>query len=347
MSPEYVRRPHPKRRNTPRKRSQMERLGTSPAEAKVYRLLKGCPCLMDFGTERICVNNDNIIPVRVINIDVRSAQAALGETRTASSKHHVGETRPCYGFVDVGRPDGWAYCALYDEPIVINGRRIPASDLEEAIEVVEFSRGKSEESCAPCIYKYLTTMGSIFEPELEPIEARRTLEAYVKHLTNKTETGTEESAEIYQKILRSHLRELLREKREWTRAMNTMGGKSNLEDVGTLLRLYQNVSRMEVVLHGQLLSLTERNSDEVRPFVIRRTAKNIVYLCEKIHEIGDKLLNEAVSTEVYRAIIEHKTNRQRIEAAVKSLLTTLEELLAPGGSASSGGTHSTIEAASE
>jgi len=342
-----VRKPYPRRRNTPRKRSQMERLGTSLGEAKVYRLLKGCPCLMDFGTERICVNNDNIIPVRTIDIDVRSAQAALEETRTTPSKHHVGETRPCYGIVDVGRPDGWAYCALHDEPIVINGRRIPASDLEEAIEVVEFSRDKSEESCAPCIYKYLTTMGSIFEPELEPVEARRTLEAYIKHLTDNTETETEEPADIYQKILRSHLRELLREKREWTRAMNRMDGKSGLEDVGALLKLYQNVSRMEVVLHGQLLSLTDRNSGEVRPSVIRRTARNIVYLCEKIHEISDKLLNEAVSTEVYRAIIEHKTNRQRIEAAVKSLLTTLEELLAPGDSASSSGTRSTIEAASE
>ncbi len=289
-------------------------------------LIKGCPCLMEFGTEHVCINNDDVTEVYYMDIPMEMFHDGIVSSAVETGSSPQDETKVCYGIVNLGRADGIARCALHQVPLRINGVPIRSADIEDAIQFSLIS--ENDLVCPSCIYKYLVTMGGIFEEEVSSSEANRIIEAYLSHSEKKLgENGllVQKDVTNYRAVLRTHLRELVKEKQEWSKLVRehhlSGTGEGNLRE---LIDLYRSTSRMEMILHHQLIALQE--SDVVprpQPRLITKSAEQIISLCKKIQEMSDTLLDSAVPVEVELTIRRHMKNRESIEKGIQSLLQVM------------------------
>ncbi len=287
----------------------------------------GCPCFMDLGTETICINGDQVRPVSYVRVQNGTPIEIDTYVRNKSTSDRL-ECIPCCATVDVGSPDGYAYCTVTGEPLVINGRQVRSADIEDALQFVLFSGAEDAETCSPCIYKYLVTIGGFFEHEMGPEETRTAIEEYLRFLARDTGARrwtAEEAGDLYKGILRSHLHELAREKRAWSElAARTSAGDIS-ERVRELLNMYRSAARIDMILHAQLLTLWEdEGNTPVSAATLRDTAKKIVGLCGKIHQVSDELLREAIPEDIRRTIRHHQDNRRSLEERVQVLLEALD-----------------------
>ncbi|MCF2136197.1 MAG: hypothetical protein K9W43_03065 [Candidatus Thorarchaeota archaeon] len=290
-------------------------------------LVKGCPCLMEFGTEQICINNDEITPIYFLDVSKEMALESIRDSQRSNEASYHKDPRPCYGIVDVGRSDGVAYCALHGEPLRINGVPIRSSDIEDAIQFSIIT--ENEQVCSSCIYKYLVTMGGVFEEEISSDEAHKLIEAYIVHSQHiphdRSHTDERMTGVTYRSVLRAHLRELIEEKRVWSSYISRQSVTEGTKTLHELLELYRRTSRMEMVLHYQLLALYEHErGPTTQPRLIRKTAARLVSLCSKIQEINNRLLSSEIPPETESMIRTHMLNRERIEEGIRALLVTMD-----------------------
>ncbi len=291
------------------------------------RFVLGCPCFMDFGVEKVCINGDDVRPVSYVRVQ-KGTPLDLDIYRKGKDTSAESGTIVCCAMVDIGRSDGTAYCALRDEPLVINGRRIRSSDIRDAVSFILFTGDEDAEACSSCIYKYLVTIGGFIDEEMAEDEAKDAIENYLRLLARDREGkrwATYDTEEFYMGVLRSHMRGIIEERRAWSRAIEVSEGDKLSEGIVGLLGLYRQVSRMEIALHSQLLSFWDRTSDSpVSPSTIRSTTRKIVGLCDKIHQESGKLLDEDIPDEIRTVIREHQEKRRSLEKRVEALLDALD-----------------------
>ncbi len=302
-----------------------EQPGKSSPLASSY-LVKGCPCLMEFGSEQVCINNDDVVPVYVLDVPVELAIDAIGTPEETVKES--GGVKLCYSIVDIGQPDGQAYCALHRQQLKINSTPIRSSDIEDAIQFVLFTESEKNSTCSSCIYKYLVTMGGIFEEDISPTDARLMLESFLAKAEKPERRESKSTGEKYRSILRAHLRELVQEKKIWSQIIDEQrDGDSQIYGMHLeLLDLFRQTSRMEMVLHHQLLALYDKEKGpKTQPRLIRQAAIHLLRLCEKIHELDEILLEASVPQETKATIREHMTNRERIEDGLRTLLSVLSQ----------------------
>ncbi|MHA1770288.1 MAG: hypothetical protein ACTSYL_02035 [Candidatus Thorarchaeota archaeon] len=278
---------------------------------------------MEFGTEQICINNDEVTPVYFIDIPKEMALESIHDSQRSDRADYQKDPRPCYGIVDVGQSDGIAYCALHGEPLRINGIPIRSTDIEDAIQFSIIT--ENDRVCSSCIYKYLVTMGGVFEEEISSEEAHKLIETYIVHSQQPSSTNSsieQQSAGVtYRSVLRAHLRELIEEKRLWSSFISKQSASEKSEALNELFDLYRHTSRMEMVLHHQLLALYEHEKGPTtQPRLIRKTAAHLVSLCTKIQEINNRLLTAEVPPETESMIRAHMSSRERIEEGIRALL---------------------------
>ncbi|MFW9944240.1 MAG: hypothetical protein ACFFB7_04520, partial [Candidatus Sifarchaeia archaeon] len=89
---------------------------------KGSRIVKGCPCLKEFGREKVCLNNDDVMPVTTITIDPVFFGNATSIEDLTDLRSSNDSMCYCLVFLDTDKED--TYCVSQGQIVKINGRRI-------------------------------------------------------------------------------------------------------------------------------------------------------------------------------------------------------------------------------
>lgn len=122
-----------------------------------FKLVKGCPCYKEFGTEKVCVNNDDVQPINSISID--PTFFGLMDSREGLAEFKSSNEGMCYLLISLDAEDGRAYCVSQGRQLKINNRDIQASDIKDALQFVSTKDITTDGVvCSSCLYKYLVTL---------------------------------------------------------------------------------------------------------------------------------------------------------------------------------------------
>ncbi|MGQ4871610.1 MAG: hypothetical protein ACP6IT_07220, partial [Candidatus Thorarchaeota archaeon] len=142
------------------------------------RLVRGCPCLKVFGNETLCVNNDEVLEVNVIEID--PSIFSFHTDKESIEKERAEEDNVCYAAIYINYPDNRVYCISQGWVLRIHGRDVPASDLEDALQFLSTKDlSASAEVCSECLYKFLLTLADTFADTMTKQEKTAEVKKYV------------------------------------------------------------------------------------------------------------------------------------------------------------------------
>ncbi len=142
------------------------------------RLIRGCPCFKVFGDEKLCVNDDSVLEVDVIDVDT----SLFGFAR---SKEDMDQERSeddciCYASVYIDEITNRIYCISQGWVLRIHGRDVPASDLEDALQFMSTKDlTASMEICSDCLYKFILTLSDTFADTMTKQEKADEIRRYV------------------------------------------------------------------------------------------------------------------------------------------------------------------------
>ncbi len=158
------------------------------SENGLMRLVRGCPCYMEFGREKVCINDDTISPIRSIEVDpsliinsysLRDILGGNGEPR---------ET--CYLLIHLEDSDDTVYCVSQSRMITINKTPVKATDIEQGLEFLARTEPTDDGVlCSTCLYKYLKTTSSNFNNIVSDEEKTEALCRYVKRFSTMMASG--------------------------------------------------------------------------------------------------------------------------------------------------------------
>ncbi|MHA1247934.1 MAG: hypothetical protein ACTSPE_11450 [Candidatus Thorarchaeota archaeon] len=265
------------------------------------RLVRGCPCLKVFGNETLCVNNDEVLEVNVIEID--PSIFSFHTDKESIEKERAEEDNVCYAAIYINYPDNRVYCISQGWVLRIHGRDVPASDLEDALQFLSTKDlSASAEVCSECLYKFLLTLADTFADTMTKQEKTAEVKKYVdkfslmiavKHsqVDNLMKPiGTEDDIEEgvnHFALIREYLVQLLEQQQYW------MDLEQELKKEGAepwLIKLVQNremLARFEFQFYSQTLQL--REIDDFNLMIkmlsfILRTADQILRVNQEIHD---------------------------------------------------------------
>ena len=96
------------------------------------RIVRGCPCLKEFGREKVCLNNDDVVPITTITIDpvfFGNATSIEDLTELRSNSESM-----CYCLVFLDNDKEHTYCVSQGQLVKINGRPVKASEIQAALQ---------------------------------------------------------------------------------------------------------------------------------------------------------------------------------------------------------------------
>ncbi len=150
-----------------------------------FHIIKGCPCYKEFENEKICINNDNLISISPIMIDPTLFSQIL--SLEDLNEYKSDRQSMCYLTIALDREENVVYCICKNELIIINQRHVKASDLGSALKFLELTGETMDNAfCSTCIYKYIITMGDVFEDIISTDERERITVGYIKNIAKET-----------------------------------------------------------------------------------------------------------------------------------------------------------------
>ncbi len=274
------------------------------------RLVRGCPCFKVFGDETLCINNDEILEVDVIEVD--PAIFAFNLDKESMEKERAEEGNICYASIYINYPDNRVYCISQGWHLRIHGRDVPAQDLEDAMQFLSTKdMTASAEVCSECLYKFLLTLADTFADTMTKTEKAAEIKRYVdkfslmiavkhSHVDSLmkpigSEDDIDESVDHFA-FLREYLVQLIEQQQYW-RDFEQSIIKEGAEDwLVQLIRNREMLARFEFQFYSQTLQLREVEDFNILIKMlsyILKTADEILRINNKIHdEIRSKRFKE-------------------------------------------------------
>ncbi|MHA1909426.1 MAG: hypothetical protein ACW98Y_19165 [Candidatus Thorarchaeota archaeon] len=266
------------------------------------RVVRGCPCYKVFGNERLCVNDDDVLEVEVIEVD--PSLFAFNTDKDSMEKERAAEGNICYAAIFVNSPDNRVYCISQGWPLRIHGKDVPGNDLEDALQFLSTKDlTDSAEICSECLYKFILTLGDTFADLMTRKEKTDEVKKYVdkfslmiavKHSQMDdmmkpigTEDDIDEGVDHFA-FLRSYLVQLLEQQHSWNDLIQELE-KSNAEQwVIDLVANREKLARLEFQFYSQTLQLRDiadfHLMIKMLQFVLKSSAE-ILQLNEDIHDL--------------------------------------------------------------
>ncbi len=266
------------------------------------RVVRGCPCYKVFGNERLCVNDDEVLEVEVIEID--PSLFAFNTDKESMVKEQAQENNICYAAIYVNNPDNRVYCISQGWFLRIHGKDVPGNDLEDALQFLSTKDlTDSAEICSECLYKFILTLGDSFADLMTRKEKTDEVKKYVdkfslmiaiKHsemddMINLigTEDEIDEGVDHFA-FLRGYLVQLLEQQHSWQELVQDLE-KSKAEDwIIDLVTKREKLARLEFQFYSQTLQLRDiadfHLMIKMLGFVLKSSAE-ILTINEAIHDI--------------------------------------------------------------
>jgi hypothetical protein len=298
------------------------------------RFVKGCPCLKEFGNEKVCLNNDDVVPIVTIQVD----PMFLGETTSASDLIHLksDDENMCYLLIFLDADGDHTYCISQGQKIRINTQNVKASEILAALQFVTTAEQASDGiACSSCLYKYLVTLGDTFDDVLSESERSELISAYVKNITSQMATeliGTDETTDPEQidELVNSRINRLLTLRITWASVLHDLNkdeGDSKLID---LIRRYRQLARFETIFLFQVSTLRESDDKEVSLGLLRfmvdvaeRIVRVIALIRDSTHSVAE---SSNVPKHIQDLLDEQIEDRNRTEDWFTNLVKLLNAI---------------------
>lgn len=265
------------------------------------RLVRGCPCYKVFGDEKLCVNNDSVLEIGVIDID--PTVFGYHHEKEAIEQERAPENDVCYCAIYVNYPDNKVYCISQGWVIRIHGKDVPGSDLEDALQFLSTKDlSANAEICSECLYKFLLTLSDVFADLMTRKEKTDEIKRYVDKFSLKIAVklsqmddlmkpiGTEDQIEQgvqYFAFLRGYLIQLLEQQGYWSNLGRELQENHAEPWVMELVGKRERLARLEFQFYSQTLQIRDINDFHLLIKMLNyilRTSDEILALNEKIHD---------------------------------------------------------------
>ena len=267
------------------------------------RLIRGCPCFKVFGDEKLCVNDDSILEVDVIDVD--TSLFGFARSKEDMDKERSEEDNICYASVYIDEITNRIYCISQGWVLRIHGRDVPASDIEDAIQFMSTKDlAASMEICSDCIYKFILTLSDTYADTMTKQEKADEIRKYVdkfslmiavKHSDMDdmmksigSEDDIEEGVDSFA-FLRSYLVQLLEQQAYWSKIHYELNNEKADDWLIKLAQMRELLARLEFQFYSQTLQLRD-----IADFNL--LIKMLQFILKTSDEI--LLLNESIHTEI-------------------------------------------------
>ncbi|MHA2380069.1 MAG: hypothetical protein ACXADS_12415 [Candidatus Thorarchaeota archaeon] len=301
------------------------------------RIVKGCPCLKEFGREKVCINNDDVLPITTITVDpVFFGDASSIEDLTGMKSN---SESMCYLLVFLDRGSEQTYCVSQGQIVKINGREVKASEIDAALQFVT-SSGQAGDAvaCSSCLYKYLLTLGEAFEEVLTDEERAELISSYMRRVTMQiavdligaAEHSEDLESEILDSLINERIKELLELRSEWTGILQGLKSSGSDDGVITLVKHNRLLSRLEGVFLFQVLTLRESEDAYVSLGLLRfmiDVAERVVRVIDEIRQMTHGLEDSGqLPNEIGTILQKHHPGRSKAEHWFRNLVRMLNQI---------------------
>ena len=299
------------------------------------RFVKGCPCLKEFGSEKVCLNNDDVVPIVTIAIDPIFLGNATSSTDLANLKSD--NESMCYLLIFLDADADHTYCISQGQKIRINSQNVKASEILAALQFVTTTEQASDGiACSSCLYKYLVTLGETFDDVLSEAERSELISAYVKNITSQMATeligsDTTTDPEVIDELVNSRINKLLTLRIAWASILHDLNRDNGDRKLIDLIRRYRQLARFETIFLFQVSTLRESEDKEVSLGLLRFMVDVSERIVRLIALIRDSTHSVAESSNVPKHIhdlldeqIEYRNRTEEWFTNLVKLLNTIE-----------------------
>jgi hypothetical protein len=308
------------------------------------RLVRGCPCLKAFGDEKLCVNDDSILEIEVLEIDPNIF--CLHQNKDAMEDERAAENNVCYAAIYVNYPDNRVYCISQGWALRIHGKDVPGGDLEDALQFLSTKDlTASAEICSECLYKFILTLSETYSDDMSLKEKTDEVKRYVdkfslmiavKHsnMEGMKSIGTEEDIEEgvdHFSFLRKYLVQLMDQQDHYTKLKRDLQKDDVEEWLIDILDQRILLTRLEFQFYSQTLQLRDLMDFNllIRSLqYVLTTSNEILRTNEKIHdEICSRRFEEIVKKdERLKTLSSYAEKSRTVEHNFGNILQILSRL---------------------
>ncbi|MHA1576274.1 MAG: hypothetical protein ACTSU3_02825 [Candidatus Thorarchaeota archaeon] len=273
-------------------------------------IVRGCPCLKAFGDEKLCVNNDDILELDVIEID--PSLFSFHTDKSSIEQEISSEDNVCYASVYVNHPDNKVYCISQGWMLRIHSKDVPGNDLEDALQFLSTKDlTASAEVCSECLYKFILTLADTFADLMTRKEKTDEIKRYVDKFSLMIAVKHSQMDDMMQSIgtedeidegvdhfafIRGYLVQLIEQQNYWSDFLDQVRSKDYEEWVVELGEMRERLARLEFQFYSQTLQLRDINDFrlliKMLQFILKSSGQ-ILSLNEMIHaEIRSKRFKE-------------------------------------------------------
>ena len=279
--------------------------------------------MKEFGDERVCINNDDVVPIKSMNVDplfFTQLQSVENLTEFKSEREDL-----CYSLINLDSNDDCAYCVSQGRAIRINKKEISAKIIEEALDfAVTSDMSGNEVICSSCMYKYLVTLTDLYEDLLSETEKSATILRYSRDLVNKIAEelslySVYSNANIIltkEEIIEQHIHHLTTERGKLVQLTLVTDSSEIQGNFEVLVRVHRTLLRLEAVFLFQVLSLNEADDDLTALTLLKfmvETASRILTTHDNIRRQRELLIHLGISIEELDSLLSEK-EEQRVNA---------------------------------
>jgi hypothetical protein len=293
--------------------------------------------LKEFGREKVCLNNDDVLPITTITIDPVFFDNATSIEDLTDLKSNSDSICYCLVFLDSHKEH--TYCVSQGQIVTINGRRVKASEIQAALQFVTASEQAGDGViCSSCLYKYLLTLGDTFEELLTDEERADLISSYLRRVTARmvadlidaTEHSGDQEPEALDALINDRMKELLKLRSEWTGMIHDL--RSIEADSGLIALVERNrlLTRLEGVFLFQVSTLRESHDAHVSLGLLRfmiDVAERVVQVIEDMKDMTHDLQDTGQLTDEIRSLLQkHDAGRSKNELWFRNLARMLNQI---------------------
>jgi hypothetical protein len=298
-------------------------------------IIRGCPCYKKFDEECICLNDDDITPIYAISVD----PSFFSADSSVDSLDEFKSDKPnmCYLLIFLDKDNDKTYCLSQGKEIRINSQSVKASDIEEALSFVNMTEQSSDGAvCSDCLYKYLVTLGDVFEDLLSDTERTGMIKDYIKtasaRMVDELEgvVHEEEDDESRRLRIRERITHLMKKRAEWASLIHDRQKVDEDEDLLALLDAYRTLTRLESVFLLQVSSLAESSDELVALGILKfmvEVSSQVVQVVNRIRDLTHCIWDEDKMPEDLEEILKkERESRRRADQTFNNIVRVLSDI---------------------
>jgi len=301
------------------------------------QVIKGCPCYREFGDEKVCLNNDDVVPINAISIDPSFFEQICNKEELAEYKSD--KESMCYLSMYLDRKGGFCYCISQGQKIVINEKNVNTAEIDSALQFITTTdRNRDGVICSDCLYKYLRTLGESSEGFLTDSEREELVASYVRDVSTRMAaelsgySANSYSDEKYEQHVRLYIKKLNQTRTQWASLTLKLREKKGDRVLAELVDHYRALHRLEAIFLFQVLTLNEPMGETDSLGTLRfmvGISEKVIQLSDMIREkTYDLLERKAMSEGLQKALRKHAEKRKETEYKFSNLVKVLSEISA-------------------